>query len=60
MIDKSSFKFNRVISPETKYMYLMEAIEEVQLKFLLARFKGETITISEKGQSKISSKRWKK
>lgn len=60
MIDKSGFRFNRVISPETKYMHLMEAIEEAKLKFLLARLKGETITKSGKGQSKISSKRWKK
>ena len=60
MIDKSDFTFNNVISPETKYMHLMEAIEEVQLRFLLARLKGEIITIFGVGQSKISSKRWKK
>lgn len=60
MIDKSGFRFNIVISPETKYMHLMEAIEEAQLRFLLARCKGETIILSGKGQSKISSKRWKK
>lgn len=28
MIDESGFRFNMVISPEKKYMYLMEAIEE--------------------------------
>lgn len=37
MIDKSGFKLNRVISPETKYMYLMGAIQEAELSFLLAR-----------------------
>jgi hypothetical protein len=40
-------------------MHLMEAIEEAQLRFLTARLKGETFTISGLGQSKISSKRWK-
>lgn len=60
MIDKNGFTFNNVISPETKYIHLMEAIEEAQLRFLLAKLKGETITISGKGQSKVSSKRWNK
>ncbi len=59
MIDKSNYKFNKVISPETKYMHLMEAIEEVQRKFLLARLKGETFTLYGNGQS-FSIKRWKK
>ncbi len=60
MIDKSDFKLNKVISPETKYMHLMEAIREAELRFLLASLKGETFHVSGKGQSKISSKRWEK
>ena len=60
MIDKSGFKFNRVIYGETKYMRLMEAIEEAQLIFLIARLKSEIFTISGLCQPKISSKRWKK
>ncbi|MCZ3364895.1 MULTISPECIES: hypothetical protein [Methanobacterium] len=59
MIDKSGFKLNRVISPETKYMHLMEAVQEAELRFLLASLKGETFRVSGKGQSKISSKKWK-
>ena len=59
MIDKSGFRFNRAITPETKYMHIMEAIEEAQLRFSLASLKVETFTISGKGQSKVSSKRWK-
>jgi len=58
MIDKSGFKLNRVISPETKYMHLMEAVQEAELRFLLASLKGETFHVSGRGQSKISSKRW--
>ena len=58
MIDKSGFKLNRVISPETKYIHIMEAIQEAELRFLLASLKGETFHVSGKGQSKISSKRW--
>ena len=46
MIDKSAYKLNRVISPETKYMHLMEAIQEVKLRFLLASLKGETFHVS--------------
>jgi hypothetical protein len=38
MIDKSGFRLNRVISPETKYMHLMEAIQEVELRFLTRKF----------------------
>ena len=60
MIDKSGFKLNRVISPETKYMHLIGAIQEAELRFLLASLKGETFHVSGKGQSKISSKKWKK
>jgi hypothetical protein len=37
MIDKSDFKLNRVISPETKYMYLMDAMQEAELVFLPPR-----------------------
>ena len=59
MIDKSRFKFNRIIFRETKYMHLIEAIREVQLRFLTARLKGETFILSGLGPSKISSKRWK-
>ena len=56
MIDKSDFKFNRVISPETKYMHLMEAIREAELRFLLASLKSETFTLSSRDKSRISSK----
>ena len=52
MIDKSSFKSNRVISPETKYVHLMKVIEEFQLRFLTARLKGETFTLAGNGQSR--------
>ena len=57
MIDKSGFKLNRVISPETKYMHIMEAIQEAELRFLLASLKGEIFHVSGKSKSKISSKR---
>jgi len=60
-IDYSHSKYNKVISPETKYMRLMEAIEETQRKFLRARRKGETLRVGIR-QSKISSKdgrKWK-
>ena len=60
MIDKSGFKLNRVISPETKYMHIIEAIQEAELRFLLASLKGETFHVSGNGQSKISSKKWKR
>ncbi len=60
MIDKSGFKLNRVISPETKYMHIIDAIHEAELRFLLASLKGETFHVSGKGQSKISSKKWEK
>jgi hypothetical protein len=43
MIDKSGLKLNRVISPETRYMHLIGAIEESQLMFLLASLKDETL-----------------
>lgn len=60
MIDKSGFKLNKVISPETRYMHIMEAIQEAELRFLLASLKGETFHVSGKGQSRISSKKWEK
>lgn len=60
MIDKSNFRFNIVISSETKYMHLMEAVEEAQRNFLRARRKGETFRRDGVGQSKISSIKWKK
>jgi hypothetical protein len=40
-------------------MHLIEAIQEAELRFLLASLKGETFHVSGRGQSKISSKRWK-
>ncbi|WP_176720275.1 MULTISPECIES: hypothetical protein [Methanobacterium] len=45
MIDKSGFKLNRAISHETRYMHLMEAIREAELRFLLASLKGETFHV---------------
>ena len=46
MVDKSGFKLNRVISPETKYAYLMDTIQEAKLRFMLASSKSETFNIS--------------
>jgi len=51
MIDKSGLKFNGIISPETKYMNLMSATAKMNLDFWLASLKGETFTLSGKGQS---------
>jgi len=59
MADRTHYRYNDAISPETKYMHLMEAIEEAKLMFLLARIKGRTFTVSSIVQSKISSKRLK-
>lgn len=59
MADRTYYRYNKVISPETRYMHLMEAVQEAELNFLLASLKGETFHISGKGQSKISSKKWK-
>jgi hypothetical protein len=59
MIDKNSLKLDRVISHETKYVHLMEANQEVELRFVLASLKDETFHASRKSQPKISSKRWK-
>ena len=59
MIDKSAYKLNRVISPETKYMHLMEAIQEVKLRFLLASLKGETFHVCERVNLRFQVKRWK-
>jgi hypothetical protein len=47
MIDTSGFKLNMVISHETRYMHIMEAIREVELRFLLASLKGETFHVCE-------------
>jgi len=58
--DRTYYRYNQVISPETKYIHLMEAVQEAELRFLLASFKGETFHISGKGQAKISSKKWEK
>jgi hypothetical protein len=38
-------------------MHFLESIEEVQL-IILVKIKGETITISGAGESKIPRKRW--
>ena len=59
MADITYYRYNNVISPETKYIHLIEAIQGVELSFLLASLKGETFHVSGHGQSKISSKRWK-
>ena len=40
-------------------MHIMEAVQEAELRFLLARLKVETFHVSGRGQSKISSERWK-
>lgn len=40
MIDKNGFRLNGVISPETKYICFIESIREVELRFLLASWKG--------------------
>lgn len=48
VINKSGFKLNRVISPETEHMHLMEAIQEAELRFLLASLKDEIFTLSGK------------
>jgi hypothetical protein len=60
MIDKSDFRLNRVISPETKYLHVIKSIREAELRFSLASLKGKTFKLSGKDQSKISSKRWEK
>ena len=33
MIDKSNYRFNKVVSPETRYMHLMESVEEARRNF---------------------------
>ena len=45
MADRTYYRYNHVISPETRFIHLMEAIEEAQLNLLLASLKGETFTI---------------
>lgn len=52
--------FTENISPEKRYIHLIEAVQEAELRFLLASLKGETFHVSGMGQSKISSKKWKK
>ncbi|MEL7671700.1 hypothetical protein [Methanobacterium sp.] len=47
MIDKSNFKLNMVISPETRYMHIIEAIREAELRFWLTSLKGETFHVCE-------------
>lgn len=39
MIDKIGFKLNRIISHETKYICIMGAIQEAELRFLTRKFK---------------------
>ena len=41
-------------------MHLRKVIEETELRFLTCKLKGETFMLFGKGQSKISSKKWKK
>ena len=60
MADRTYYRYNHVISPEKKFIHLMEAIQEAELQFILTSLKGETFHVSCMGQSKISSKRWKK
>lgn len=52
-------RLNHRVTPEIKYMHIMEAIEEAQRNFLRARHKGETFRLDGTGQSKISSIMWK-
>ena len=33
MIDKSNYRFNKVVSRETRFMHLMEALEEAGRNF---------------------------
>ncbi len=60
MSDRTYNRYNKVISPETRYIHLMEAVQEAELRFLLASLCGETFHVYGMGQSKISSKKWKK
>ena len=46
MADRTYYRYNIVISPVTRYIHLMEAIQEVELRFLLASLKGETFHVS--------------
>jgi hypothetical protein len=39
MADRTYYRYNRVISLETKYIHLIEAIHEAELRFLLASWK---------------------
>ena len=48
MADRTYYRYNHVISPEKKFIHLMEAIQEAELQFILARLKGETLTITGK------------
>ncbi len=59
MADRTYYKYNNIISPETRYIHLMKAVQEVELRFLLASLNDETFHVSGGGQSKISSKKWK-
>jgi len=45
MADRTYYRCNRVISPETRYIHLMDAIQEAELRFTLAILKGETFHV---------------
>ena len=49
----------RIVTPEIRRRHFWEAIEEAQRNFLLASLRGETFTISGKGQARVISRRWK-
>lgn len=49
----------RIITPEVRQKHFWEAIEEANLRFLLASLKGETFTISGVGQARLSSRIYK-
>ena len=55
--------YYRCIGPileEIRQMHFREALEEAQRNFLRAKRRSETFRRYGKGQSKISSKKWKK
>jgi hypothetical protein len=59
----SSYKINRrwvITTPKIWQMHLWEAVEEAQRNFKMAQREGKTFRLSGVGQSKISSKKWRK
>ena len=50
MIDKSNYRFNKVVSTETRFMHLIEVLEDAGMNFLRARRKGETFRLDGKVQ----------